>query len=365
MKDSLSAAVYAKARSLSAKCLTASDYSALARCATIREAVRYLNATARYRDLFKEIQDAEIHRGFVEAMLRRDSAERYGRLLTFLRSGKNGVARFLVRRFEIEMLLNAYLFICRGVPEKIYTKIPFYMQKYVSFNLTELAEVRNIKSLLNVISGTRYAALFGKFFDKSGVGAKTGRTDETLSQSDIGIGDTEPDINLLTALLFDDFYEWALSAAERETGADSQLRRIIGSRVELENLLICYRMKKHFKSGYDEIAPNLMLAKRFLNDERRHMLDEKDDVKSASFFLKELTKGFAESDTEIDENDVEVAVRRRQLRYFRMTLRTSLDGVTALYALTKMLEAERQNVTTIIEAIRYGIASDDIERILV
>ena len=363
MKDSLSAAVYAKARSLSAKCLNANDYSALARCATIREAVKYLNATARYRDLFKEIKDAEIHRGFVEAMLRRDAAERYGRLLTFLRSDKNGVARFLVRRFEIEMLLNEYLFICRGVPEQIYTKIPFYMQKYVSFNLTELAEVRSVKSLLAAISGTRYAALLSRFLDKSGGFHNAGKAagPDNTNNTD----GSEPDINLLTAMLFGDFYEWALTAAEGETGAGSQLTRVIQSRVELENLLICYRMKKHFKSGYAEIVPNLMLAKRFLNDERRLMLSEKDDVKSASFFLKELTKGFAETGAEIDENNVEVAVRRRQLRYFKMTLHTSLDGVTALYALTKMLEAERQNVTTIIEAIRYGIASDDIEKILV
>ena len=131
---------------------------------------------------------------------------------------------------------------------------------------------------------------------------------------------------------------------------------------DLDNLLTSYRMRSYFKMDTDSIAQTLLpYHYRVTVAQIEAILDDSDAENNLRNLLK---KRFFKDNIEFDENNLEIAVRRYNHRFFRTRLAMTQSGMIAFYSLMMLLEIEKNNVTTIIEGIRYSVPSGGIERLL-
>ena len=338
---SISNAVRAKLLCVYGKCLKTADYESLINCDSMQAAVRILSGTARYAGIFDSVSESVAHRGLVEDLLRKDELLLFERLSGFIRSGKNDFFSFLIKRVEIELVLNSVMFVSISAYDKLAASLPVYLKQYLSFDVTAFAAVKDFRGFINVLSGTRYAKILERH-----AGEDLGSVSyETLSRD-----------------LYDEYWRWLFAYVNLNTsgGMRQELRRVISITFDVENLRTCYRMKKHFSRSGDEILNSISLPAKFLSGDRQRLLSES---ASAEDVLAELESKYFKGRAGDPEEDLEVAIRRYKKMLYGRLIHTSESGIVALYAFSELLELERQNVVAIIECIRYEVPVEFIRKL--
>jgi len=309
-------AVIAKAKVIYGQSLTPGDYDNLLRRNTVKSAVAYLKGTARYANAFDELGEANMRRGDIEFILKRDVFRIYGKLCRFIPVDKNGFLSFAFKRAETEIILSSLMLAQIGEFEKIALYIPEYFRYSFSFDLTALAKADSMAKVLDVFRNTRYRRVLKE-----------------------AVGDGENfDIEEVTRALHADYYRWAADAAKKEFGAGSGLAAILKRQEGLEKLFASYRIKAFFTPGAE---------------------------KEADAILDEIDEKYFKGKAVIDKSNLETAFRRDAYNFYRRKLRTAENHAEAIFAFFEVLEVQRQNVAAIIESIRYALPIHEIEKMLV
>ncbi|MDR0222055.1 MAG: V-type ATPase subunit [Oscillospiraceae bacterium] len=315
MKSSRNA-VIAKTRAVYGRGLTEADYGVLLRKNSVKSAVDYLKKTKRYEKVFAGLDEALMHRGRIELLLRGDALDIYARLCGFIPEKKGGFRDFALKRAETESILAALSFAAVGEYDQIAVYLPEYF--HASFDFIALAGIKSVTGIVDALKGTRYYRVLKRLPSLNGGG--------------------RPDIEEIARGLYADYYKWALTAAEKEFsgGELSELKAALKRQSVLESLLEEYRRKAFFS----------------------------DNPKEAEDVLREIDRKFFKGRVEFDKDNLETAIRRNSYDYYRRRVRMSKNPMTVLFAFYGVLETERRNVTTVLEGVRYSLPPPEIEKLL-
>jgi len=309
-------AVITKAKVIYGQSLTPDDYDNLLRRNSVKSAVAYLKGTARYANTFDELGEANMHRGDIEFILKRDVFRIYGKLCRFIPVDNNGFLSFAFRRAETEIILTSLTLAQIGEFDKIALYIPEYFRYSFSFDLTALAKADSVAKVLDVFRNTRYRRVLREV-----------------------VGDGENfDIEEVSQVLRADYYKWAANAAKKEFGSGSGLAAILKRQEEIEKLFASYRIKAFFTPGGE---------------------------KEADAILDEVDEKYFKGKVVIDRNNLETAFRRDAYNFYRRKLRMAENHAEAIFAFFELMEVQRRNVAAIIESIRYALPINEIEKMLV
>lgn len=309
-------AVIAKAKVIYGHSLTPEDYENLLRRNSVKSAVAYLKGTARYANVFDELTEANMRRGNIEFILKRDVFRIYVKLCRFIPVDKNGFLSFAFRRAETEIILASLMLAQIGEFEKIALYIPEYFRYSFSFDLTALAKADSVVKLLALLKNTRYRRVLNKVVRDGG----------------------DFDIEEVSRALYSDYYKWAAKAAEEEFGAGSGLVSILKRQEGLEKLSASYRVKAFFTPGGE---------------------------READAVLDEIDEKYFKGRINIDKDNLETAFRRDAYNFYRKKLRMAENHAEAIFAFFELMQVQRQNVAAIIESIRYALPINEIEKMLV
>ncbi|MDR0197396.1 MAG: V-type ATPase subunit [Oscillospiraceae bacterium] len=315
-------AIIAKTLAVYGDSLTDKDYDALLRKNSVKSAVAYLKGTKRYGRVFAGLDDAFMHRGRIELLLRGDVFDIYARLCDFIPVEKGGFRDFALKRAETESILVALTFASIGAYDQIAVYLPEYY--HTSFDYISLAGTKSIRKMTDGFRGTRYYRVL------KGIAS--------LNE------DGKPDIEEVSRALYADYYKWALSCIGKQfSGSElSELKAALKRQVVLGDLLAKYREKAYFSDEAERLGE-----------------------KGAADILREINGKFFKNKIEIDKDNLEMAIRRNSYDYYRRRMRMSKNPMMVLFAFFGILETERQNVTTILESIRYSLPPPEIEKLLV
>ena len=335
--SSSSNAVIAKARTVFGKQLTEADYIQMASKETVAEVCSYLKQTKCFGKVLAAVNPQTVHRGQLEALLRKSVFEVFESFHNFDFSESRFFFKYIVQRLEIEQILSAIHAETENSSDNYIAELPMFLTKHSKINLPALGTAGNIREILDLLSGTTYGELMEK---------------PMLSGADI---------NELERILYTNYYYNMLKAAEKELkGSEKkELKKAILRSIDLENTVTVYRHNV-FNSSHS-VSKNLLPFKYRLSPE---VIDELAAEKDINRIAAELSKiGYATP--EQPSESIEQLTDRISLAAMKKSLRLSQSGAVVYFALSEMLGIQLGNVKTVIEGVRYQLSGNEILDLLV
>ncbi|MCM1054922.1 MAG: V-type ATPase subunit [Bacteroides sp.] len=339
----MSDAIIAKAKSIYGKQLTRYDYNNLVHRNGISGVVAYLKDTERYRGVFRNTNETQIHRGQVEQMLSKEVFELYFRLCRFMSADKNSFCSYLIKETEVKQIISALMYIKARSADGYLLEMPAYLMDYLSFDMMKLSKAENYDQLLEVLTDTPYYKVLKPILTDGG----------------------SRDLEECAVALYAWYIRWAFKAIERSYKDEEakELKEIFTRQSDLSNIMLCYRKRSLFSEDTETIKKSLRSAYYRVTPA---MLDEILSRPDADKELLALLKRIYFKDRiDCDPENLEISIRRYNYNYYKKQLSFTSNGTMALYALMGLCEVERSNLQKIIEGARYGRSPAETEQLLI
>ena len=342
-----SGAIVAKIRSMYGKRLTPSDYDEMTAMASVASVAGYLASRPSYSEAMRSLGDGAHRRRTLEDAVRRARFTEFERLLKYEITVGGRLADYIISTVEVETILRALYAITPGVadpPDKGSFSGSPYIDGHLSFDVDEVFAARTVGGIADAVGSSRYRKLLGVFPD----------------------GADAADFIRLEAALRAEYYTGAVALFEDEKAGTAcpEIARMLKDRIDLENVVAAYRLRKFFDPTKDDVLSAMIPGGEMRERTVLAMASagSADGVIEAVRQDSRLKKLIAVIDAPgpIDEAPVRrvFAESCRLIRYS-----ASSAAVTASYF--NVVSVECDNVIKIIEGKRYGIPPAAIREMLI
>jgi len=338
-------AILAKIRAMYGRRLTQEDYTELLHKQTVGDAAAYLKNETHYREVLNKVQENQIHRAHLENLVQMEIYRQYQRLLEF-HKGNNAFYLYILKDIEIRILIRRIGLYYAGreaAPETI-ASLPTYLEKRLSFDLLRLARAKDFGEMLKVLERTEYVKILKPFLPAPG---------ERPSLLDCETA--------LKTFYFDDLFRKIDQLYHGRTKKD--LYSVFLTQLELLNVTTILRMKRFQHYSPKEIQAQLLPSHSRLSEKLWRQMAEAPDasesmrILSASSYAKYIDdKNFMFIEYTVDS--IRYHLSKRFMRY-------TAAAPTGFAAYMVMCRIERENITNIIEGIRYQVAPEEMEKLII
>lgn len=337
-------AIVAKAKSIYGKRLVDSDYESMAKLKTVPEVASYLRNHPNYSEILQDISPDSIHRGQLESLIRKNAFNHTLRLIKFVRVKDEGFYRLNLVRREIDIILEILRDMISDSFENTISDVPYYMKKNASFDLFEASQSRSIDELLHALEKTPYHEVLLPY--------------SKVSNRDIDYVSIEHAFDL-------HYFDRTFAEIERYYSGKlrQDLENIYLSKIELQNIIKIYRLKKFYHADFATIKKTLIQKYSRISEAK---LDELIRLPEPEAILQYLDK--SEYQRFQDEKEyvyVEYFVERINYRLAKRFMYYSGSVPKVYAAFLILLGIETENLTNIIEGIRYGLSEPEIKKMLI
>ncbi len=337
-------AIITKAKSLYGDRLYPEDYEELLRYNTVSEIVGYLKRNNKYANTLSDVEEKSIHRGQLENLIKKSYFDNLTRMVKFISTTDRKFYELDMIRREIDIVLSAIRSVISGNIESSIRDLPLFFKQHSSFDIEELTKSTTLNDVMNTLKNTRYYDLIAPYF--------------TENPSEIRYTDIEHNI-------YEKYHEIALERINKyyKGKLRNQLMDIYQSKVEIENIIKIYRLKKFYNANETEIMNTLMTKKiRMSNDKLRELISLKNPEDILEALSKSEYKQFKDTEDyvyiEYQAGKIKYNLARRYMYFSKYP--------PIVYSVFLFLnEIEQTNIINIIEGIRYDIEKEDIKKMLI
>ncbi len=337
-------ATVAKIRAMYGKRITSSDYGELVSSRSVSEIAEYLKKNTHYSGTLSSVDTSSVHRGFLESLLRKSVYETYLKITGFEKIGRQEFYNYRIILAEIDVILSCIRNI-NARSESGISDIPIYLNGMTCFDLIEIARIRTFPELLDFLRKTPYYdVLAGETADENG------NADYTVCEVKMRCY----------------YFERLKKFIDKRGGAEAKaLNLMIMTDVDLINVINSYRMKRFF-GGTEEEIESIMLpfGSRLSPEKRRDIYSSENEAD----FIRRFSKTFYGrqlAEMGRDFSDMEEDASRLRYIYAKRALKNSSSAAVSVYAFLYLMTIEVQNLISIIEGVRYGVSSKQIESLII
>ena len=337
-------AVIAKAKSMFSNRLKAEDYEELLKFNSIPEIVTYLKKADKYSNTLDKVMDYQMHRGQLEDLIKKSYFNNITKIVNFVSTKERKFYELDMVKREIEIVLSGLRSIISGNMETTLRDLPLFFIKHASFNVEEVTKSLNFRDLLFALKDSRYYDILRPFYANDPI--------------DIRYTDIEQHMFLAYHNLVIQRIGKYFKGKNR-----TNLMDIYQTKVEIENIIKIYRLKKFYDASENEIKKALIMENVRMKQsdlEKLIALDNPDDI------LSNLSS--SQYSEYIDEDEyIYIEYRAERIKYNLSKRYMYFSTVPAIvYTVFIFLnEIEQKNIFNIIEGVRYEIKKDDIKRMLI
>lgn len=342
-QSKVSNAILAKARAMYGKCLTEKDYDELISCHSVADVANYLKTQTNYASALVGLNDNDIHRGQLEALLRQNIYYDVSALARYEQDKSMDFADFIISKMEIEQIIRCLSLVNIGKPQEYVYEMPLSLDKFAKINLGELTKVRNYDDMLDVLKNTIYYQTLLKFKPKD--------------NERINIANLEIQLN-------NDCYGRIIRSVKniKNKKERDELKDIFFAMIDFKNVSRIIRMKKYYNFDTNKIKSQLIPYGKLKNkviDE----LCESENVeevfeRSRSTYLGRLLAKLRYN------NQIQIT-DALLFDYCKHHLRLSINPRIVMISYVYLKSIELSNIVNIIESTRYGISADKKLKLLV
>ena len=339
-----SGTISAKAKCMYGKRLTAENYNDMLRKRTVTELAAYLKENTYYSSALQHIDTNSIHRGQLENILHRELFNRYTKLCRYNFGDTGEFYDYLVYRMEIEQLLRCIMSLNAHTMDQFIIELPAFLIQHASFDLLALAKARDMEDLLEIVLHTLYYQILREF---------------------VPAHDELVDYTACEKALMSYHYHHILSVVSKKFRGNTKkdLEKVIKINVTLTNITMMYRLKTFFQADRDTVKNSIYDYNYRITQNR---LNEFLDTESPEDFLAVFKNSYYGKAVDgVEFTYFENYAARIKNQFNKKLMRFSTSPPAVLYAYIALNLIEIDNITSIIEGIRYQVSPSQIQKLLV
>lgn len=337
-------AILAKAMTMYGRHLKEQEYTDLLHCHTVTDVAVYLKKQTVYAKALTAMNESNVHRGQLEALLKAKLLDDFAALCRYELSVGEHFSDYLIHRGEIDQILSVLRLLSAGRSQEYLLSLPVFFNSHTSLNLFSLAKVKTFAELLDALGNSKYRRIIEKCC-----------SDETLP----------PDFNLIENALFLYLYTGVFETIQKQTHGDEkeELLEVFGRQVDLLNMLRIDRLKRYFSASPDMVRSMVIpfhykIPPRTLNEMiEARSADDAFDIFSGTSYGKMLKKHPLENPSDFSN--------RCQYDICRTKMFFSTHASVVMLSYVFLAEIELENIIKIIEGIRYGLPQKEIAGMLI
>ena len=338
-------AVIAKARAVCGHTLSAEDYTQLSAKESVADVCAYLKQTERYGKALASVNPQTVHRGQLEAVLRKSLFDIFERFHSFDHTKSKAFFGYIVKQLEIEQILAALQSVASGVSVSYIAALPMFLTEHTQVELAALGMAKSYVEAAAILRGTKYEKIVCP----------------ALIEAE---GSGELNICGIERRLYTDYYMSMLKGVEKNyKGAEKKdLKRLILGVIDMRNVVTLYRYSRLFGAEAQNAKDALIPFKRRLSNDAIERLASQGDISKIAAELDNM--GYGLRSQEIPDT-VEILTDKINLDYLKTKLRLSQSSSVVYFAFLELLGVEFKNIKTIVEGIRYGLDGGAILEMIV
>ncbi|HOQ74973.1 MAG TPA: V-type ATPase subunit [Thermoclostridium sp.] len=336
-------AVSGKTRAMAGKLFKPRDYEEIMQKRSVREVAAYLKYNTGYSAVLADINEAEIHRGQLENILKLQYINDYKKLMRFSSGSQREFINLLYLKMVIENLkLLLRLFEAGNADPSILEESLPFLSRYDDLDIQKLALSRSLEEFIAGLRGTDYAEVMRPYasMDK---GTRLFHLEMAL------------DLYYLRKVL--DMSTGLLNGDDKRTAME-----LNGIEIDIFNIFWIYRIRKSFSFDkelvYTYIIPSWYRIKRAEID---GLISAKNTDEFRQVLGKTPYAGFF-------ADDEPGAFERRYTEYLyeihRKRFIQQPFSVACIISYLKLKEFELNNIISIIEGIRYSLPPEEIRKFI-
>lgn len=331
--------IAAKVRAMYGKRITSQDYNNLMACATVTDVAVYLKNNTHYEKELSGVNELEINRNQLENIIRKKLFHDLEALCRYEISTGNSLAEYTIARTEIEQLIHSLMYLASGNPYGYLYALPMFFNKRTKINLMGLTTIKNYDDFLNVLKDSPYAAILAKHKPEKG---------QNL------------DLSAIEKTLYDYLYDKFFAAIKKNTSKKvrNELSEILSLYIDYSNFVRIHRLKRNHSKVRFAVLNNGTLSARCIDQ----MCKAENDEQVLSI-MKSTNRG--KKIEKFKFNYVDELPDRILYNKCRNTIRFSVYPSVIMLSYIFLLQIEIQNLTTIIEGVRYNVHKNEIENLLI
>lgn len=334
--------IAARARAMYGRSLTYTDYEALLACHTVSEVAAYLKNETAYHEALADINEATVHRGYLESRLRRRLWDCYATLIRFDMSAGNRLSAYLMQKEETEQLMQLLRLMNVGRAGDYIFSMPAFFAGHTKLDLIAVNRAANMAQLTDALAGTPYQKLLAPFADRENGALPL----------------TEMETALYTAL-----YTTLLRTIAHTKGTlHKELTELCGAEIDAQNVTRLLRLKTYFHAQPEEIRAQLLPEGGTLSRRTWERLLAADAEEVPELFFATRVGRRVPLSHRAYLYDLPI-----RATYFtaRHHMHFSTHPMVVLLSYLTIMDTEVLDIINIIEGIRYQLSPDDIKPMLV
>lgn len=331
-------AIATKVRLMSRNLYNEDDYLSLSSCTTVQECLDNLCETHSYSSLFEDVSDKDIHRSEIENKLTLSLYNDFAKLYRFANQEQRAFLKICFINYEVRILKKLLRRLIREETHQNHsdeTLFHPFLADHASFDLAGIMSATRIEEFVEILRPTRFYKTLSPIV-------------QTKNQT-IELHDYEIALDSTCFYTIWKTKDKHLSNADKKT-----ITHTWGTTIDLLNLQWIYRAKQYYNLPSDLITSIILPINYRLS---------KDDM--VSLINADTILDFNERLIQTKYHGLLDSVAALQFEEMSKTLRNEIYGkesrknpysVAILNHYLHKKEDEIQNITTIIEGVRYGVA---------
>lgn len=334
-------AVAAKLKAMHAGALSDADINRLTEMKTVSEICGYLKSHTSYSKALESVDENDAHRGRMEFLMEEQLFADFINIYKFMDKIDTEVIEFYFVRREIEFLKREIHYIYTQEKRKPdltdsggYSE---FFAKRTKINIDMIKNASSLQDCLEACAGTKYEKPLERAIN--------------LNSDFFSLG-----------MLLDEYYYrtlWNVINTSVPKSEREALKKLIGSSVDMLNIMWIYRGKKYFKFNEEIIFAYLLPVRYRLTAETiRELVNAKDTDE----FLSVSTPYDGLFEGVYDGLFTEENYLHMMYKISKNVFRLQTASLAAVMAYAKLREYEIWEITTIIEGVRYGKSPELIRK---
>lgn len=330
-----------KSRALSAKLLSADDYSRIISMDSVVDAIAYLREHPGYKDIFRYADDDISHRGQLEHILAYSLYRDYLKLYRFADSRGREFLSFLEKRIELTLIKSSLRAVYTKESLPRYTDMLGYLDRHCNLKLESLYNADGPGSFINALKGTIYYPELSRL---------------DLQEKDI--------IFMIESALDQSYFRYIWENKDKYLSKhdSAMLTEIFGTEIDLLNIMWIYRCKRYFSVSSSSLYGMVIPYTHKLKKSQLNALIECGSVEEFSAILKKTAYDTVRSP--FDMIHPEMSFNKKMDEAYKDAVKRSPVSMSVIASFIYARTRELDTLTTAIECVRYSLPAEEIHSYL-
>lgn len=331
--------VLAKIRAMYGKRIRAKDYESLLNCNTVSDIAAYLKNKTDYSKLLGKVDELNIHRAQLEAILKNKIFYDLASLCRYELLTGESFSEYIIGKTEVEQIIKSLIYLLACNKSQNSYVIPNYFNKHTKINLKALSRVETYEDFITALGNSPYRKLLKDI--------------KSNDNENVNLSQVE---SILYNYLYGKVFKQLRKSANKKVRND--LKSIFETYIDFGNFIRIVRTKKNNSSNEFAILENGTLKNKHIEamlkaNTEKELFDIMESTNQGKK-LKNLEYRY------IDQIPLKAVYNK-----CRHDLHSSINASLVMLSYIFLIQIELSNIIKIIEGVRYKMPKNDIRELLI